>query len=220
MNEFVKICGITDASGMDAALENGADMLGFVFREGSSRFASFEIASRLVKMSKGRARNVAVVVDATDDFLENLIRAVDPDILQLHGAETPARAAEISARFIKPVFKALGIAQASDLDQVKSYASLCEKILLEAKTAQGLASGGSGRSFDWQLLSNLARRDHIILAGGLTPENVGEAIAIAGVRAVDVASGVESAPGIKDTDKVARFITNARAAFAAATVFA
>jgi phosphoribosylanthranilate isomerase len=220
MNGLVKICGITDASGMTAALDCGADLAGLVLRTGSSRFVNFETASRLAKMAKDRARVVAVIVDANDDFIETLLQKVDPDILQLHGREPPQRVAEIKARFKKPVFKALGIAQKSDLDAIKPYVSLCEKILLEAKTPEGLASGGLGRAFDWQLLAALPRHDNIILAGGLNPENVGEAIAITGVRAVDVSSGVETEPGIKDKDKVQNFIANARAAFAVLKVFA
>lgn len=220
MNGFVKICGVTDASGMEAALDHGADLVGLVFRKDSPRFVAFETASRLIKMARDRARTVAVVVDADNDFLESLIQKTGLDILQLHGAETPQRVAEIKTRFKKPVFKALGIARQSDLDTIKSYAASCEKILLEAKAANGLASGGSGRAFDWQLLAGLERRDNILLAGGLTPENVAEAITTTGVRAVDVSSGVESAPGIKDKDRIQRFISAARAAFAETKVFA
>jgi phosphoribosylanthranilate isomerase len=220
MSGLVKICGVTDASGMEAALDHGADLVGFVFRKHSPRFVAFETASRLATMAKGRARTVAVVVDADNDFIESLIQRISLDILQLHGAETPQRVAEIKTRFKKPVFKALGIAQSGDLAALKAYAPLCEKILCEAKTPTGLASGGSGRAFDWQLLAGHGRRDNIMLAGGLTSDNVTEAITATNVCAVDVSSGVESAPGIKDRNKVQRFIAAARAAFAAPKVFA
>lgn len=214
MNGLVKICGVTDAAGLNAALAAGADMIGFVFREKSPRFIAPTLAANLAQKAKTRARTAAVVVDADDDFLEMLASVVNPDTFQLHGAETPARAAAIAARFNRPVFKALGIAAREDVGALKPFERLCEMILLETKTPQGLASGGSGRAFDWQLLDALERRDHIILAGGLNAENVAEAIGITKVRAVDVSSGVESAPRCKDKDKMARFIENARHAFA------
>ncbi len=217
MDGLVKICGVTERAGLDAALGCGADMIGFVFREGSARFIGFDAAATFAQLAKGRARTVAVLADADDALLEALIGKVNPDILQLHGGETPKRASEIFSRFKKPLFKALGVAEKNDLVARKAYQPPCEKILLEAKTPQGLAAGGSGRAFDWKLLQHLGARDDILLAGGLSPENVGEAIAVSGVRAVDVSSGVESAPGIKDKYKIARFISAAREAFAANT---
>jgi phosphoribosylanthranilate isomerase len=213
MSGLVKICGVTDASGMEAALSCGADIVGFVFRKASVRYVNFELAAKLSQTARARVRIAAVVVDPSDDFLRELVKKVNPDIMQLHGAETPQRASEIASAFARPVFKALGIAQKEDLRALAAYAPLCEMLLLEARTPEGLASGGTGRAFDWQLLSGLERRDHILLAGGLNPENITQAIATSGVRAVDVSSGVESAPGIKDKDKVCRFILAARKAF-------
>ncbi len=213
MNGMVKICGITDASGLEAALKYGADFVGFVFREDSPRFVSFEAARHLAQTVKSRARISAVTADADDAFLEELVDQVRPDILQLHGFETPHRVAMIAKRFRIPVCKTLGIAGENDLDALSPYEPLCEKILLEAKAPHGGPHGGSGRSFDWKLLARLAKRAHIMLAGGLTPKNVSEAIMTSGVNAVDVASGVEQAPGIKDETKIRDFITAARAAF-------
>ena len=215
MNGLVKICGVNERVGFEAALGCGADMLGFVLREGSPRSIKLDAAALLAQLAKGRARTVAVIADANDVLLEAIVRNVNPDVLQLHGGETPKRAAEISRRFKRPLFKALGVADKNDFAARKAYQPLCEKILFEAKTPGGLAGGGSGRAFDWTLLQNLGNRDSIMLAGGLNPENVGEAIALTGVQAVDVSSGVESAPGIKDKFKIARFISAAREAFAA-----
>jgi phosphoribosylanthranilate isomerase len=223
MNGLVKICGLTERAGLDAALSCGADMIGIICRAGTPRSVGLDAAALLVKLAEGRARTVAVVADANDSLLAAVIGKINPDVLQLHGGETPKRTAEIGARFKKPVFKALGIADKNDLVACKAYQPLCEKILLEAKTPQGSVAGGSGRAFDWKLLQHLGKRDNIILAGGLTPENVAEAIMMTGVGAVDVSSGVESAPGLKDKFKIARFIQAARDAFAAspaASVFA
>lgn len=214
MQGFVKICGLTEKAGLCAALDAGADFLGFVFRPESPRNLSFDKGAELVRYGAATARRVAVTADADNDFLDMLVEKVRPDVLQLHGGETPRRAAELAGRFNIAVFKTLGISHAGDLAALQPYEAICEKIVLEAKMPDGKPYGGSGRCLDWSLLRQISRREHIMLAGGLKPENVGEAIFMTGVGAVDVSSGIEKAPGLKDIEKIQKFIAAARGAFA------
>jgi phosphoribosylanthranilate isomerase len=212
---LVKICGITDAPGIDAALAAGADLVGFVMRPESPRNLTFDTAAQLAVRARGKARVSVVVADRDDDFLEMLVARVQPDVFQLHGGETPQRVASIKQRFQTGVVKTMGVAGAADLDAFDPYLLLCEKILLEAKSADGRPRGGSGTSFDWRLLAAYPRRDRLMIAGGLKPENVAQAIATTGVESVDVCSGVEKSPGVKDEAKVAQFVRHARAAMVA-----
>lgn len=209
----IKICGINDLAAMDAALEAGADMVGLVFFPPSPRNVSPEEGVRLAARARGRARVVALTVDADDTLLGTIRTAVAPDILQLHGRESPARVREIRERTGLPVMKAIPVAEAADLDAVASYAALAERILFDARPPKGATRpGGHGRTFDWSLLARVARTKPTMLSGGLDPENVAHAIRTARPDAVDVSSGVEKAPGVKDAEKIARFIENARTA--------
>jgi phosphoribosylanthranilate isomerase len=214
----VKICGLSTAGTMAAALDAGSAMVGLVFHPKSPRFVSVERAADLAAMAEGRAISVALMVDA-DDAQVGLIRdAVRPRMLQLHGRETPERVREIKAMTELPVMKAVGVAAPDDLAAVAAYAKAADIILLDAKPPKDAAyPGGHGRPFDWNILRALPADQPFMLSGGLTPENLADAIrTIRGLglalQGVDVSSGVESAPGIKDAAKIRAFVENARKA--------
>jgi phosphoribosylanthranilate isomerase len=215
MSSLVKICGLSTVESLDAALAAGADMVGFVSFPRSPRHISLEIGAALSRHAAGRATRVALVVNPSDAELDALVPALDPDLIQLHGAETPDRVAQIRARHGRPVMKAVGVAQASDLDAARSFGDVADLILFDAKPPPGPAGlpGGNGLAFDWRLVAGLDLPRPFMLSGGLDPANVGEAIRLTGIRGVDVSSGVESAPGQKDPDRIAAFTRAARAAF-------
>lgn len=207
----VKICGLSTPAMVDAALRAGADFIGFVFFPRSPRSVSVERAAELAAPARGKARIVALVVDADDATLLEINRVLNPDLFQAHGTETPERVAEIRALTGKPVIKAVSVATAEDVAAAENYASSAVLIHYDAKTVEGPLPGGNGIAFDWSLLKGETKRD-FILAGGLTPENVAEAISLTGAAIVDVSSGVEIAPGIKDPDLIRKFIEAARSA--------
>lgn len=201
---------------MDAALAAGADMVGLVFFPPSPRNVSLEEGAALAARARGRALVVALSVDADDRLLDGIARAVAPDLLQLHGKETPAHVSEIRKRVGLPVMKAIPVADAADLDAVPAYAAVADRLLFDARPPKDATRpGGHGRAFDWSLLSRVERTKPVMLSGGLDPENVATAIRTARPDAVDVSSGVESEPGVKDAAKILRFVANARAAAAA-----
>ncbi len=214
----IKICGLSTPDTMAAALNAGADMVGLNFFPKSPRHVNLADAANLARQAAGEALIVALVVDADDRRLHEIHRAVMPDMWQFHGSETPERVAEVQARYAVPVMKVLGVASADDLLAVGRYAGAADRLLLDAKAPKDAAyPGGHGQPFDWSLLKAMSPEQRFILAGGLTPENV--AGAIAAVRAlgvslggVDVASGVESAPGVKDAQKIRAFVESARKA--------
>ncbi len=217
MSPIVKICGLSSAPTLEAALEAGADMVGFVFFERSPRFVGLDHARDLGAQARGRARIVALSVDAPDRTLAAIVARLEPDILQLHGAESPARVAEISRQFGLPVMKALGVAEAPDFDRARQYYDVADWLLIDAKPPKDATRpGGNGAPFDWRLARAFAPPGPWLLSGGLDAANVGEAIALSGARGVDVSSGVESAPGAKDIGKIRAFIAAARAGFARA----
>lgn len=210
---LVKICGLSTAPTLDAALSAGADLVGFVFFARSPRHVSLEVANALAARARGRARTVALTVDADDATLAAIIDAVAPDFLQLHGSETPDRVAAIRARFGISVIKALPVAVADDLAAVPLYARIADMLLFDAKPPPGAAlPGGNGLAFDHTLLAGLDPGIPVMLSGGLVAENVAAAIRLVRPAAVDVSSGVECAPGEKDEDKIRAFIAAARAA--------
>jgi phosphoribosylanthranilate isomerase len=212
----IKICGIKDLAAMDAALAAGADMVGLVFFPPSPRNLSLKNGTSLAARARGKALRVALTVDADDALLEAIRARVAPDILQLHGSETPARVSEIRKRFGIPVMKALPVAEATDLDAVPAYAAVAERILFDARPPRDATRpGGHGRTFDWSLLARVTRSKPVMLSGGLDPDNVATAIRVVRPDAVDVSSGVEKSPGVKDPEKIARFVANARAALVA-----
>jgi phosphoribosylanthranilate isomerase len=209
----VKICGIKDLAAMDAALQAGADLVGLVFFPPSPRAVTMDLAMRLAARARGRALVAALVVNADDSLFEGIVDHAKPDLLQLHGEETRERVAAIRARFGRPVMKAIPVAEAGDLRLVPDYEAVADRILFDARPPKDASRpGGHGRSFDWTLLARLARKKPMMLSGGLTPENVAEAIRIVRPDAVDVSSGVERAPGEKDPEKIRNFVKNARAA--------
>jgi len=217
MTLLVKICGLTTPEALDVALEAGADMVGFVFFPPSPRHLDFDAARMLARRVRGRAQKVALSVDADDEWLAGTIEALQPDLLQLHGRETPDRVAVVRSRFGLAVSKALPIAERADLAPIHSYAGVADRLLFDARAPRAATRpGGLGKSFDWRLLENLDPGVPFMLSGGLDAENVMEALRITRAPSVDVSSGVEREPGEKDADKIRAFIRAARMAAAAA----
>jgi phosphoribosylanthranilate isomerase len=213
MAVLVKICGLKSEAALDTALEEGADLVGFVFFPPSPRHIGFEAARSLGARVQGRARKVAVSVDANDDLLKASIAALEPDLLQLHGRETPEQVAMIRSRFALPVMKALPVTDRADLSSVHLYAEVADQIMFDARAPrEATRPGGHGLAFDWRLLENLALAVPFMLSGGLHAGNVAEALGITRAGGLDVSSGVERAPGEKDSDKIRAFIRAARAA--------
>ena len=206
----VKICGLSTPETMQAALDFGADMVGLVFYPRSPRNVSLEQAAPLAAQARGKAKIVALVVDADDGLLKSIANAARPDYLQLHGSETPERVAEITKLFGVPVIKVIKVKEASDVASAQSYKHVAELILFEAKAPEDLLPGGNGHSFDWNLLKG--KDGQFMLAGGLTADNVAEAIRLTRAPIVDVSSGVENLPGKKDISLIRKFIEQAKSA--------
>jgi phosphoribosylanthranilate isomerase len=210
---LVKICGLKTPEALDAALEAGADMVGFVFFPPSPRNLGIQAARVLGGRVKGRAKKVALSVDATDAELTAVIEALQPDMLQLHGREAPERVASVRSRFRLPVMKALPIEQRSDLAPIRIYEKVADWLLFDGRAPrEATRPGGLGKPFDWTLLQNLDLKIPFMLSGGLDPGNVVEALRITRAPAVDVSSGVERAPGDKDPQKIGAFVAAARSA--------
>jgi len=207
----VKICGLKTAEHVTAAIDAGARYVGFVFFEKSPRNLSFEQAVALAQHVPAGVCKVALVVNADDAFLDQLVAVVPLDMLQLHGDETPARVSEIKTRYGLPVMKAVGVADSDDLAQIDVYARVADQLLIDAKPPKNTAlPGGNGLAFDWRLIAGRRWAVPWMLAGGLNPQNVAEAIRLTGASQVDVSSGVESAPGVKDAQKIAAFVKAAQ----------
>ncbi|QUS37694.1 phosphoribosylanthranilate isomerase [Tardiphaga alba] len=207
----VKICGLSTPETLDAALVAGADMVGFVFFPPSPRHVSLDVAEKLGRQVK-KAVKVALSVDADDALLANSIEALRPQILQLHGKESVARIRDIKQKFGLPVMKAIAVETAADLAALPGYAAVCDRILFDAKAPKDATRpGGLGAVFDWHLLEGLDLKLPFMVSGGLNEENVAEAVRITRAGGVDISSGVESAPGIKDPDMIRNFIRAARA---------
>lgn len=208
----VKICGLRDSIGLSAAIDAGAAYVGFVFFEKSPRNVTIAQAATLaIDVPVGVAK-VALTVNADNATLDAITSAVPLDVLQLHGSETPARVAEVKARYGLPVMKAIGVASAEDLAQISAYEAVADQILLDAKPPRdAILPGGNGHTFDWGLIAGRLWTKPWMLAGGLTVENVATAIARTGVRQIDLSSGVESAPGVKDPVLIRQFIAAAQA---------
>ena len=209
----IKICGLRTPQDVAAAVACGADDIGLVFFEKSPRHLSLDDAAALALAVPLGVRKVALTVDATDDDLDALLARVPVDLLQLHGHETPDRVAAIRARTGVPVMKAVGIADSDDLDQLDAYMAVAEEVLVDAKPPKtGDLPGGNGLSFDWRLLDGRRWSVPWMLAGGLRPSNVAEAIRLTGAPQVDVSSGVERNPGEKDPDMIRDFCAAVRGA--------
>ena len=202
----VKICGLTAAADVSAAVKAGAAYVGFVFFEKS------QARALALSVPPGVAK-VALTVDADDATLDALTDQVPLDFLQLHGHESPARVAEVKSRYGLPVIKAIGIAEAADLGQIDAYSGVADQLLIDAKPPPGATRpGGNALAFDWGLIAGRDWALPWLLAGGLNPDNVALAVARTGARQLDVSSGVEAAPGIKDADLIRAFICNAQGA--------
>lgn len=208
----VKICGLSRPQDVEAVARAGAAYAGFVFFPKSPRNVSAEQAAGLAAEVPVGICKVGLVVNASDVELDAILDAVPLDMLQLHGKESPERVSEVKARYGLPVMKAIGIADAEDLPQIDAYSAVADQLLIDAKPPKTAElPGGNGLSFDWTLLAGRKYWQRPwMLAGGLSPENVATAIRMTGARQVDVSSGVESAPGLKDADKITSFVEAAR----------
>jgi phosphoribosylanthranilate isomerase len=213
MPVVVKICGLSTHDALDVAIEAGAEMLGFVFFPASPRHLSYQTARELGQQVRGRALKVALSVDAGDDELSAMIEALAPDYLQLHGSESPERVGEARSRFGIPIMKALPISGQTDVARMANYVNVADRLIFDARPPQAATRpGGLGRRFDWHLLEHIDTDKPIMLSGGLDATNVAEALRITRAGGVDVSSGVERVPGVKDADKIRAFVAAVRTA--------
>ncbi|HEX7881785.1 MAG TPA: phosphoribosylanthranilate isomerase, partial [Afipia sp.] len=213
MSLAVKICGLSTRETLEVALDAGADMVGFVFFEASPRHVTLGTARELGALVKGRAIKAALTVDADDATLENCIDALRPGLLQLHGTESIARVRDIKQKFGLPVMKVLSVATAADLADLPGFAAVADRILFDARAPKDATRpGGLGMPFDWHLLENIKLTIPFMVGGGLNAANVAEAIRVTRAGGVDVSSGVERAPGVKDPEMIRAFIRAAREA--------
>lgn len=206
----IKICGLNTPESLDAAIAARADYAGFVFFPPSPRHLTLAQAAALGARAQGRIQRVGLFVDPDDTAIADAIAAARLDVLQLHGKETPQRAGELQARFGLPVWKALAVAAPGDVDKANAYAGAADLVLFDAKTPKGTLPGGMGLAFDWNLVAGWKGPLPWGLAGGLNPDNVADAVRLTGTGLVDTSSGVESAPGIKDSGRIAEFCAAAR----------
>jgi len=213
MSVGAKICGVMTPEAARAALDGGAAFLGFVFFEKSPRHLTIEAAARLAEPARGRAKIVALTVDPSDAEVDRIVQGLRPDLLQLHGKESPARVREVAARAATGLIKALPVSEASDLAAAGDYEALVEHLMFDAKPPKHASRpGGMGAAFDWSLLAGRRFRRPWFLAGGLDPWNLADAVRQSGAPLVDVSSGVERGPGLKDPSLVKAFLDAARKA--------
>jgi phosphoribosylanthranilate isomerase len=209
----IKICGLKTGEALAAALDNGASHVGFIFFPKSPRYIAPDEAGRLRQAAGGKAKAVAVTVDADDATLDTIVAAMSPDMLQLHGGETPERVSAVKARYGLPVMKAFSIRDTADLVAIERYRGIADRFLFDAKPPKGAElPGGNGVPFDWRVLAALAPDIDYMLSGGLNAENIGEALRLVGPAGIDISSGVESAPGVKDVGLIEAFFRAVRAA--------
>jgi len=206
MTTQTKICGIKTPEALRASVEAGARFIGFVFYPPSPRHVSIDTAKELALILPTGVRSVALFVDPTDEQLEQVLGHVQIDMIQLHGGESPSRLSEIKAKYAMPIIKAFPVREAEDIDKCSAYKD-ADWYLFDAKPTDRTIKGGSGQSFDWSLLNEREFDKKWFLSGGLTPNNVGDALSMLSPDAVDVSSGVESERGIKDLDKIRAFIS-------------
>ncbi len=208
----IKICGIRDRAALDAAMEARADYVGLVFYAPSPRAGSPREAAQLAELSGDQIDRVGLFVDAGDAEIEQAVQAGRLGALQLHGSETPERAAQLRSRFGLPVWKAIAVSGPGDIRRAHDYAGAVDLALFDAKTPKGTLPGGMGLSFDWSLLTSYRGPLPWGLAGGINPDNVADAVLVTGARLVDVSSGVESGTGVKSPEKIAAFARAVRGA--------
>jgi len=204
----IKICGLSTLEAVDAVIEGGATHMGLIFFEKSPRHVSLEVAQELSKYAGDRIKKIAVSVDADDRYLDQIIDHVKPDMLQLHGAETPERVSAVKARYGLPVMKVIAVRDISDLDKLEKYTGIADRFLFDAKPPKGsVLPGGNGVAFDWEIMDHVPDNVPYMLSGGLDAANIHEAMEKSGAKAIDVSSGVESSPGIKDAKLIADFLS-------------
>lgn len=210
---LVKICGLSTPETVLAALDHGASMVGFIFFAKSPRHVSAVHAAALRKLAIGRAEAVAVTVDADDTYLDEIVSVMKPDWLQLHGQETPEQVASVKARYGLPVMKAFSVREAKDLEAITPFLGMADRLLFDAKAPKGsVLPGGNGVSFDWTLLNALDPGLDYMLSGGLNASNVREALRVTKAPGLDISSGVESAPGVKDIKLIEQFFASLKGA--------
>jgi phosphoribosylanthranilate isomerase len=213
MTTKVKICGLKTEAAVNAALAGGADYVGLVFFAASPRSIDPQAAATLADQARARAKVVALLVDPEDALIEAIVKVVAPDMLQLHGEESPERALAIRRQWDLPVIKAVKVASVADARLALNYRAMADMILFDARAPEGAdRPGGHGAAFDWSMLAGVKEHVPYMLSGGLTPDNVAEAIRATRATIVDVSSGVESSPGEKDPDLIRRFLQAAKAA--------
>lgn len=211
MSTIVKICGLKTPEAVDAAIEHGADLLGFNFFERTPRHVSIPAAAALCERVGDRAERVGLTVDFDDDMIEEILKDVPLDIIQLHGSESPKRVSEVKVRFGLPVMKVCAIEDEDDVAIARAYEDVADRMLFDAKPPKGAdRPGGNAVPFDWNVMAGETWDCPWLLAGGLTPENVAGAISITGAPGVDVSSGVEDAPGEKSVEKITAFLHAAK----------
>lgn len=209
----IKICGLKTAAAVNAALAGGASHIGFIFFEKSPRHVEPANTAHLREIARGKAKAVAVTVDAGDAALDAIVSAMSPDMIQLHGKETPRRVSEVKQRYGLPVMKAFAVSVTGDLARIAPWRGVADRFLFDAKPPKGSdLPGGNGVSFDWSLLAALDRDVDYMLSGGLNVGNIGDALRQANPPGIDISSGVESAPGVKDTALIDEFFAAVRAA--------
>jgi phosphoribosylanthranilate isomerase len=209
----IKICGLKTDAALAAAIAGGATHVGFIFFPKSPRNIAPAEAGRLRKAVAGKAKTVAVTVDADNAFLDTIVAEMQPDMLQLHGSETPERLADLKARYRLPIMKAISVREPADLAVIAPYRGIADRFLFDAKPPKGSElPGGNGVSFDWTILARLDPDLNYMLSGGLNAANIGEAMRLANPPGLDISSGVESAPGVKDTALIEQFFKAVRAA--------
>ncbi len=206
----VKICGIKDPENLKAATENGARFLGFNFYEPSPRYITFDIAWNLARAIPTGVRSVGLFVNPEDDALERILTGIQLDMVQLHGDESPGRIHEIKERFSMPVIKAIRIRDEQDLNNLEGYESAADWLLFDARPENATLPGGTGHSFDWTILKGRSFKKPWMLSGGLSENSIQDALSILKPNAIDVASGVESAPGKKDATKIKNFLISVK----------
>ncbi|MCG6207887.1 phosphoribosylanthranilate isomerase [Rhodopseudomonas sp. HC1] len=212
MSVVVKICGLSTCDTLEAAVAAGADMVGFVFFPASPRHVGMDVAADLGKQVAGRAAKVALTVDASDALIRDIVEILRPDLLQLHGHESPQRVQALKQTFGLPVMKAIAVATAADLAVLPAYAAAADRLLFDARPPRDATRpGGLGTPFDWELLRDLDLALPFMVSGGIHAGNVAEALRITRAGGVDVSSGVEQTPGTKDPDMIRSFIRAARA---------
>jgi phosphoribosylanthranilate isomerase len=211
MSLLVKICGINSVAAADAAVRAGADFAGLVFHPASPRQVTLDFGRSLADRMRGHLRLVTLFADAADDAIGAVVTAIRPDFVQLHGGETADRVGQLRAKFKVRVIKAVAIADENDLEKVPALEQASDMLLFDARPPDGAErTGGNGAAFDWKILRGRIIARPWFLAGGLNEDNLARAVAQSGAKAVDVSSGVESAPGVKDTQRIAAFLSGAR----------